>query len=46
MACHIVADIPFAHPIECTREEILSQSTPRYIGSPFLDIGILTIAEL
>src|SRR3989339_1634242 len=45
MFAHVIANITFAYPIKSTLQKFLSVRTTGNIRTPFLNIGILAIAE-
>src|SRR3989344_556707 len=45
MFTHVIANIAFAYPIKSTFQKFLSVRTTGNIRTPFLNIGVLAIAE-
>src|SRR5438552_2065686 len=45
MLAHVIANIAFAYPTKSTFQKFLSVRTTRNIRTPFLNIGVLAIAE-
>lgn len=45
MTAHVFVDVAFADPFEGAFEEVLPVGAAGDVGAPFLDVGVLGVAE-
>ncbi len=45
MLAHVTADVALAYPIQGAFQKVLTIGAATNISTPFLDVGILTVAE-
>ena len=46
MLGHIALNVALAHPVKCALPEVLSIDRARDVGTPLLDVGVLSVGEL